>query len=67
MALPTKNETDLTEFILPDQAASLLSKHIDIKNVCDDYNRIILDKIHRSTYLEKIVIQTLLVSFLKTL
>ena len=33
MALSTKNETDLTEFILPGQAASLLSKHIEIEDV----------------------------------
>ena len=53
MTLLTKNDTDLTEFILSDQAASLLSKHIEIEDVCDDYYRVILDKIHRCTYLEE--------------
>ena len=53
MTLLTKNDTDLTEFILSDQAASLLSKHMEIEDLCDDYYRVILDKIHRCTYLEE--------------
>ena len=53
MTFPTKNETDLTEFILPGQPFHLLSKHIDIEDVCDDRYRVILDKIHRCTYLEE--------------
>ena len=53
MALPTKNETDLTEFILPGQAASLLSKHIENEDVCDDHHRVVLDKIYGCTYLEE--------------
>ena len=32
ITLSTKNETDLTEFILPGLAASLLSEHIETED-----------------------------------
>ena len=52
-ALSTKSKTDLTEFILPGQAATLLSNHTEIEDVCDDYYRIIPDKIYRCTCCEE--------------
>ena len=53
MALSTKNETHLSEFILPGQTALLLSKHIEAKIVYGDYYRIILGKIYTFTHLKE--------------
>ena len=53
MALSTKNETDLSEFILPGQAALLLSKHIESKIVYGDYYQIIPGKIYTFTHLKE--------------